>query len=315
MEEFRLWRNSVPCCLLLDQDKYLSPLQVLFPIPMLGGERYAPVPQTSIYLLKPSPSSTSSSNLLVRVEHHWIRLNGEIQHKVSVSDPFFDKANMRQLREEVSFSHETIIYPDFAWTKKEDCTAIALGGPGYLKCWRTGDKIWTPVNDGHCYYTDMIIYNKQVYVVDRWGALLLIDLPSMDIVKITAPLSEFSGWFRYLVESSGDLYLVNMCHYNEEDGFLVYKLVKSEEHRHWVLVNSIGDKIFFVGSSLCDHYGSFSISSQDFPGTEGNRIICNLFNENKILGFFNVENGSIFHLSTMQLIELAPQYFQLFRSS
>ncbi|XP_057998210.1 F-box protein SKIP23 [Hevea brasiliensis] len=214
--------------------------------------------------------------------------------------------------------NKVIVYPDFAWNKIEDCTVLAItehgrkSGHGRLCYWRFGDENWTIVNGGFCYYCDIIVYKGQFYVVDKWGMLSVIDFSSSRAKKIAAPLYR-EGIEKFLVESCGDLYLVDGFVKGECDrqsnaetqcmvvDFRVYKL--NEEEHDWDPVKSIGDRIFFVGHS------SFSTSAQDFSELEGN---CIIFIDKTILpkkgggfesfhdqfmGVFNLVDGSIGRLT------------------
>ncbi|KAF2312476.1 hypothetical protein GH714_034809 [Hevea brasiliensis] len=153
--------------------------------------------------------------------------------KIFWPPPTWLKSKPRELpRQKVN---KVIVYPDFAWNKIEDCTVLAItehgrkSGHGRLCYWRFGDENWTIVNGGFCYYCDIIVYKGQFYVVDKWGMLSVIDFSSSRAKKIAAPLYR-EGIEKFLVESCGDLYLV--------DGFVKGECDRqsnAETHVWWLI--------------------------------------------------------------------------------
>uniref|UniRef100_A0A0V0GZ69 Putative ovule protein n=1 Tax=Solanum chacoense TaxID=4108 RepID=A0A0V0GZ69_SOLCH len=95
-----------------------------------------------------------------------------------------------------------------------------------------------------------------------------------------------------LVESSGQLFLVDMSSYNsdpnEVDRIRIYWLDKQKHE--WTRVYKLVDRIFFVGDDCC-----FSVSSKDFGDQcRGNCIYYNMLRKYDSKFWVNWNNNVIY---------------------
>lgn len=162
---------------------------------------------------------------------------------------------------------------------------------GRLVFWESlMDQNWIEIGDDH--YTDLLNYKGRAYAVDARGKIIAIAPPSPSIIDIAPPICGVPGAPKYLVESCGDLLLVNR--YKEHT---VYKL--NEEDGRWVEIQNLGEQMLFVGPYL-----SFSASASHFSGCKANSIYY--YTENSIgrasvgratsidnAGVFDLENGEV----------------------
>ncbi|XP_011022224.1 PREDICTED: putative F-box protein At1g65770 isoform X2 [Populus euphratica] len=210
---------------------------------------------------------------------------------------------------------------------------LAIYHEGKLGYWRYGDKEWTLLDDRNFEYDDIIVYEGQFYVVDRWGTVSWID-SSLKVIQYSPPLYGCGGQ-KNLVESCGDLYVVDryldgerrtwkdyedvmdtndnpLCFWRLMNkarpmtvDFRVYKL--DEEWGTWVDIKSLGDRIFILGVDC-----SFSVSCRDLSGGKGN---CIYFYDSLYVGermsggaihVFRFEDHSIDNLAVI------PDYSEIF---
>ncbi|XP_021762614.1 putative F-box protein At1g65770 [Chenopodium quinoa] len=141
------------------------------------------------------------------------------------------------------------------------------------------DDNWTNLSKNpKILYTDIVLCQGEVYVMDKNGNVYWID-KSMNVVKYLPRLNS-SGQQKNLVESEGQLYVVETYSrlWTEFDEFgelidsgtekvdmKVYKL--DDKWGIWVQVTSLNDRVFVLGEDVC-----FSVSINDFPSCEGNCI-------------------------------------------
>ncbi|KAH7865059.1 hypothetical protein Vadar_001716 [Vaccinium darrowii] len=170
---------------------------------------------------------------------------------------------------------------------------------GHLAALRIEGLKWILNDDTTDRWFDYILdHNGEVYAVDDRGACVMLDVmldSLLNLMEVASPLNlRYRPSFRkkYLVESSGDLLLVDeytnansyiIDHdiltgevYSREQNaifqapifFKVYKLDKRE--RKWVGVRDLGDRVPLVAPDY-----SYSISAHDFNGWScmGNKII------------------------------------------
>ncbi|KAI9098379.1 hypothetical protein K1719_025004 [Acacia pycnantha] len=153
-------------------------------------------------------------------------------------------------------SGKVVGFPNFAWTLVENCKFFSVTKDGKLGCSKIGDDEWTLVDDKNFYYEDLIVHNGQLYVVDRWGTIFWIDCSSsssLKLVQFSPPLFAL-GKKKYLVESCGSLYVVDMYvegdpnntrgTYYEVFDLKVYKL--DEEWGKWLDVKSLDGRVFVL---------------------------------------------------------------------
>ncbi|XP_074277091.1 F-box protein SKIP23-like [Silene latifolia] len=173
----------------------------------------------------------------------------------------------------------------------------AIFGNGDLGFWKFGDQEWkiVPMND--CRFADVIVFEDEFYVTDLKGKVKVIDPVTFEARDIIASNVEFcDGWFTYLVESNGKLYLVNK-EVNSTAGFkeAIYpdpetkKMVRTKVYCEplqplclavWVLKGgdrpfwdptwSLDDRVFFVSE-----YVTFSMSAKEVGWKRGDFIFFN----------------------------------------
>ncbi|KAI4314421.1 hypothetical protein L6164_027333 [Bauhinia variegata] len=117
----------------------------------------------------------------------------------------------------------------------------------------------------------------------------------MEVTEVASELILIAIVYTCLVKSGRDLLLVAQFEHDDDDfalwlrsdadsdgdkfncGFVVYKL--NEEEQNWVPMNSLDDRVLFVGNGC-----SFSIFAQDFPGCKRN---CTYYTKNCIIEMRN----------------------------
>ncbi|KAK2974315.1 hypothetical protein RJ640_026876 [Escallonia rubra] len=204
---------------------------------------------------------------------------------------------------------------------------------GKLAMLKYGEKKWTVIEDLQSPYDDVLSYDGEFYAVDNTGRTVVVNVRGPVSVNVIAS-SVFGGDKKFLVESCGELYMVDMylsvgpeddlgynenfefyeefdCYMSERTvKFKVFKLDKSGQK--WVEVESLGDRMLFLGDNC-----TFSASSSDFPACRGNCIFfTDLFSyssrdedgetKTKGIGVFDLETGVIGPLSNY------PRYSELF---
>ncbi|KAK9990058.1 hypothetical protein SO802_025043 [Lithocarpus litseifolius] len=175
-----------------------------------------------------------------------------------------------------------------------DCHVFVVYGDGKLGHAKCGDESLTCLGEMGLEFDDVIVYEGQVYVVDRFGICWWIKIndSTLDLVKFWNTCgSDCLKTQKHLVESDGTIYIVDRQldrewrgrHYACVVGFKVYK--KNEWGGEWVLEESLGDRAFILRSDC-----SLSVSTREFFGYEGN---CIYFTQQNQIHVFNLENNSI----------------------
>ncbi|GAV86608.1 DUF295 domain-containing protein [Cephalotus follicularis] len=173
---------------------------------------------------------------------------------------------------------------------------------GKLAIFRSGDKRWTIIEDMTSPYDDVALFRGGFYAVDCTGKAMLVNL---DLGLELVADSVFGGDKKYLVESEGDLLLVDMYlsmevegapefpapEYEEEEeigGFCVrertvkFKVFKLDEReKKWVEVKSLGDRIVFLADDC-----TFSASAMEIGLCRGG---CIVYSD----GFFGLDGEDI----------------------
>lgn len=226
-----------------------------------------------------------------------------------------------------------IVPPDF-----NDSAIIVICDKGKLGFAKDGDQKLTLISDGGFVCDDIIVYKGQPYVVDSLGSVFRID-SSLKVVELLSKLVGLGGRRKHLVESCGELYVVDRYfdqEPNKQEGsgldfplsfhifglrgrhrryessdpkaveFKVYKLeLLDEEEGRWIEVKSLGDQAFFLAMDC-----SFSVSAQELAGCKGN---CIYFTDQNDLNLalrevtrpessvFNLEDHSIQRLGSSQI--------------
>ncbi|XP_065855105.1 F-box protein At2g26160-like [Euphorbia lathyris] len=177
--------------------------------------------------------------------------------------------------------------------------------------WDSRDEDWKFLyvddNDNRCYYHDIIEFKGQVYAVDKLGTVFWINPVPLSSIQYSPMLINGNGNRKFLVESCGDLYVVDMYVgddylYKETDvDFKVYKL-DEDENGGWLEVKCLGDHMFVVNRDF-----SFSISSSEFVGGKPNCIYFTDYVHGQGL-LFCLEDGSVQKLKSFPEIFLSPKH-------
>ncbi|KAK4340052.1 hypothetical protein RND71_041514 [Anisodus tanguticus] len=109
---------------------------------------------------------------------------------------------------------------------------------------------------------DIIVYKGNFYAVDLDGETIKFD-SSLNETKVASRFDDIGGNKKRLVESSGELFLVDMViddvgpYWNIVFEVKTYRL--DEQKHEWTQVHTLDDRIFFAGDDGC-----FSLYSKDF---------------------------------------------------
>lgn len=195
-----------------------------------------------------------------------------------------------------------------------DFMLLTIHVSGKLAIFQSVPKIWTVIDDMPSPYDDVILYKENLYAVDNVGSTVLVGM-DLSVRVIAYPI--FGGDKKFLVESRGDLIMVDMylsTDYDIDGDFesvgtvklKVYKLDGAK--REWVEVESLGDQVLFLGDDC-----KFSLSAKDVCLNRGNCIffanLCGQYNEfygKYDIGVFDLENSSTGPVETF------PQFSNLF---
>lgn len=217
----------------------------------------------------------------------------------------------------------------FCKDELNDFMLLTIHVSGKLAIFQSVPKIWTVIQDMPSPYDDVIFYKGNFYAVDNTGRIVLVAM-DLSISLIAEPV--FGGDKKFLVESMGELLLVDMYLSIEDDSSMVFvdgdfehlsicmsertvrfKVFKLDEATNkWVRVKNLGDQVLFLGDDC-----TFSASAKDLCLNRGNCIFFadNFFYlsgedngaEGKFgLGVFDLENRSI------GPVEKFPQCLDLF---
>ncbi|XP_065855102.1 putative F-box protein At1g65770 [Euphorbia lathyris] len=222
--------------------------------------------------------------------------------------------------------NKVVSVPVSTTASKDEFAIVAIFHEGKLGYLKFGDETWTLLDETNFQYDDIIEFEGQFYVVDRWGTVSWIDY-SLRLIQY-APSLFGCGGQKNLVESCGNLYIVDRylegerrtwkdyeiveagrrrrymrkCSPNAID-FKVYKL--DEEWGTWIHVKSLGDQIFVLGVDC-----SFSVSCDEFVGGKGNCIYFTDDDDYKGRGLSN-DSIRVFRLDDC-VIEMMPEYSRMF---
>lgn len=348
------WRSSASPFHRLSNSHLPSPPK--FPCPFGSGED-AFVSEDAIYRLAPfhhdpEPDASNSSSIpaakacFVKVEHTrpgkyplWIRRIDDslppIPKVLSLLDYRMVKIgqsnllNYKNRHSSMVGVGKVIRYPDSAPISSGNCSIFVIYDGGKLGFARCGDQELTLVDDRVSDYNDLIVYGGRLYAVDGRGTVSWIDYASLKPTHFSPP-SFGSGGRKHLVESDGELYVVDR--YFEEKGlqqpvvdhmfhrqqlgvihrclrrinttvrgrlaqgrtvgFRVYKL--DQDWGRWVEVVDLGDQAFFLNDDV-----SFSVSASAFEGCKGNCIYFKDRYDGSLFGYaregcvYNLVDGSI----------------------
>ncbi|XP_048335241.2 F-box protein SKIP23-like [Ziziphus jujuba] len=301
------WRSSIPPF----QKPISLPLEVPYPTPSYHRHpNIAILTESTIYHVQPFPSpnsqaSTSTSTWanwaswgwLVKVEEmeaRLFRVLGSISCQPSYRFPTFPKSiNLLDFQVSELAKAYSLHFPKNGGTCKvvfssrpDDCPSLMTICAGLLFHQKIGDDKWTLIDDivSQLCYEDVILYNNRFCAVDEDGRTLVID-STLKVIEIASPLkNEKNGHDKILVESVGELLLVErLC---KKPYIKVFKLKVKE--KEWVEVKSLDDRIMFLGGDC-----SFCVAAKDF----GNECKGNCI-------FFTYPRFTVFNLEDSSLLSL-----------
>jgi len=147
-------------------------------------------------------------------------------------------------------------------------------------------------------------------VVNKGGRTFAIG-PDYSVQLVAEYLVNGGGDVKFLVESEGELLLVDIYHshcvgFPGEDGFRLDVFRLDEKAKKWIKLTSLGDRVLFLGNGC-----SFFASASDLSVVKGN---CVIFIGDAFLPFNSMLCGMcIFHMDQRQLYPLSdhPDYFNL----
>jgi hypothetical protein len=164
------------------------------------------------------------------------------------------------------------------------------------------------------YIRDVCVFKGRMYVVQEHSIETVTVGPEDLSVELVAKYMHNEGYpdRRFLVESQGELYLVDVheCFIFEvtfEDALTINVFRLHEKEKEWVKLRSLGDKVLFLGDG-CSFFGSAS----DLCVAEGNCVIFmyDVFREDKIchngMVIYHYDQGRLSHLCDY------PDYLNLF---
>jgi hypothetical protein len=162
---------------------------------------------------------------------------------------------------------------------------------------------------------DICIFKGRIYAVEEDSGKTVTIRPEDLSVQLVADEACIGGDIQFLVESEGELLLVditvdNLCsdsHFKNALTIDVFML--DEKEKEWVELTSLGDRVLFFGNEC-----SFSASASDLSVAKGN---CVIFMDDifEILDQPIRNSGMcVYHLDQFQLLRLSdyPDYLNLF---
>ena len=94
------------------------------------------------------------------------------------------------------------------WLNRETkFVLLTIHVSGKLAMFKSGDKRWTIINEMPSPFDDVFVYKGRFYAVDDTGRTVVVALDT-DLGLVGNPI--FGGDKKYLVESKGDLLLIDM---------------------------------------------------------------------------------------------------------
>ncbi|PIA56774.1 hypothetical protein AQUCO_00700847v1 [Aquilegia coerulea] len=220
---------------------------------------------------------------------------------------------------------QKVILSSSPGTSDKSCIAMAIyGDRSRLAYCKIGDKEWKLVEGDSSFIRDVIHYEGRFYAVDHDGRVVVVYDKEFDAVDSSPTAKLFAAtpegfdctWGKpYLVESSGELLLVNRYVKVNRRGynttkFGIWKLnlklnSKSYTKAKWVKVKNLGEHMLFLG-----YNESFSFSSRNVsPCHTGNRIYFtddNYVGQSSYktagsdIGVYNVRDGSFLPSALLQ---------------
>ncbi|KAK2440310.1 F-box protein SKIP23 [Trifolium repens] len=284
------------------------------------------ISKQNVYLIKPSPQQQQQqqqqeNQTLLRP---WLIRTSQTSHdKTKLFHPLLTNTNsvaisFTQLLDFSKFSVlqlRTNFITNIPYIVPEKLVAITCHGkkPLVLGTWASisppphgnddENVNWKLIPDISIKYGDLCLYNGVAYAVDNTGRTIMVRPDDDSGVQLVAEPLIGGGNIKFLVESDGDLLLVDV--YDSRLKIDLFKL--NEKEKKWVKFTSLGDRVLFLGL-VC----SFSASASDLCVRKGN---CVIFMDNIFKGcMYDPHVSRIFHLDQARVSPLSdyPEYFNLF---
>jgi hypothetical protein len=178
------------------------------------------------------------------------------------------------------------------------------------------DERWSLISSS-TYYGDTCVFKGRIYAVNLSGRTVVVGPESS--VQLAAQPVVLDATQKLLVESEGELLLVNICEsfpdifdidlfqLDEKEKKWVRLMDFDEKKNEWVKSRDIGDRVLFLGNGC-----SFSAYASELGLPKGN---CIVFIDDSFLGCGNSVRGNyVFHMDQDRLSSLSeyPEYFNLF---
>ena len=130
---------------------------------------------------------------------------------------------------------------------------------------------------------DVVLFRVEFYAVDSNGRTVLVGL-SANVSLVAEPVFD-GGDKKYLVESDGQLLMVDMYVDDDHDWLVWFKVFKLDlEGKSWVELKSLVDRVLFLGDDC-----TFSASALELLGCKGN---CIFFSTNYFYGSVEEDGGN-----------------------
>ncbi|KAJ6386131.1 hypothetical protein OIU77_029155 [Salix suchowensis] len=171
---------------------------------------------------------------------------------------------------------------------------------GRLAMFKSGDKRWTIINEMPSPFDDVFVYKGRFYAVDDTGRTVVVALDT-DLGLVGNPI--FGGDKKYLVESKGDLLLVDMYLTMDSDEGLSIDDDIVEYLVQYMSERTVQIKVFKLNEEReeldrGEEFGRSSVVYRE-EGDDGSVI-------GRDTGVFELESGCIGHLRNF------PDYSKLF---
>jgi len=188
---------------------------------------------------------------------------------------------------------------------------VALGTlnqNGHPLLFHCSEERWTLIPCMSTYFLDICVFKERFYAVNKIGRAVAFGLDySVELVAEHVN----GGDMKFLVESKGELLLVDICDshcfgFPGEKGLKLKVFRLNEKKKEWKS-KSLGDRVLFLGNGC-----SFSASASDLSVAKGN---CVVFIDDAFIPFDNMRCGMcVFDLDEHRLSPLShyPDYFNLF---
>ncbi|KAK2440308.1 hypothetical protein QL285_011734 [Trifolium repens] len=274
----------------------------------------------NVYLIKPSPQQQQEENqTLLRP---WLIRTSQTPHdKTKLFNPLLTNTNAISYTQLLDFSKFSVLQlrtnfiTNILSILPEKLVVVTRHGkkPLVFCTWTSisppphgnddENVNWKVIPDISIRYGDLCLYNGVAYAVDNTGRTIMVRPDDDSGVQLVAEPLIGGGNIKFLVESEGDLLLVDV--YDSRLKIDLFKL--NEKEKKWVKFTSLGDRVLFLGL-VC----SFSASASDLCVPKGN---CVIFMDNIFRGcLFDRHVSRIFHLDQARVSPLFdyPEYFNLF---